>query len=81
MYQVFYFLAVAALVGVLYGATQSKNEIAAYAIAASLVLYFLGAVLHHLSDILNELKKLGGADEPNTEQEPDAADVKPSEDK
>ncbi|MBR6490001.1 MAG: hypothetical protein IKT03_05640 [Muribaculaceae bacterium] len=60
----------AALVAVLFGASQSKFDIAIYGVASAVVFYFMGAVLHYLSDILHEVKGHGkeAPDSPETTQ-------------
>lgn len=59
MYQIFYGIAAAALIAVLYGAAESKFDIAIYGVAGAVMFYFMGAVLHYLCEILNELKRPG----------------------
>lgn len=58
MGQIFYYLAVACLVAVFFGAANSKIEIAAAALSAAILFFFMGAVLNSLNDILKEIKDL-----------------------
>lgn len=55
---VFYVLAAISLMACLYGASESKYDIVAYAAAAAIMLFFMGGVLNYLSDILDKLRDI-----------------------
>ncbi|MBR5640451.1 MAG: hypothetical protein IKW83_12140 [Muribaculaceae bacterium] len=55
---VFYILAALSLFACLYGASESKFDIVAYAAAAAIMFFFMGGVLHYLNEILDNLRRI-----------------------